>query len=512
MRKTTAVFILALVLSVLAVSCAQAARTYRTWEDVQVKLYSPREKDWTYVTQENYEENMELILAHGFDEADARKRFEAGETVFEAYHVSALKDGCLRLQVIETDYTRAIWDHTALESDERSEFLEDLKNDRTDLPFDFRAPKFATWNGGGKNNYIASGFVSMPPYTYESGRLNMQIRNGKAYVLSYVAKHPQSRWDVIRDKEEAAVVERLKDMNLMMERLPDIVELSLDFPMACMHAVDNLSFSGESEKGAVVRVDCEGAYVDCVTEENGDFHAKIVFEVTGEHEVVVTAMKEERTDTVKRFTVNVSDDQLLVLEKAPLERMQAGKQTFSGLTKPGMEVSIIVGGQLHAAEVDEEGRFTVEIDMDRHGAQSVLIEAADSGVVSANIEYETFVMADQEERIRQARARCGNVSVKRFVQQADELVGEWVSYEARVDEIVHVPGGLNLRVSTRDADGDRQRYMLQTKDYMGDQIYEEMRLTFYGEIQGVKKMTKGNGDTVELPCVLVDCAKWVVLD
>lgn len=76
---------------------AQAARTYRTWADDTIKLYSPREQDWTYVTPENYEENMELITSHGFDEEDARKRYESGEIIFEAYHAKALKDGCLRL-------------------------------------------------------------------------------------------------------------------------------------------------------------------------------------------------------------------------------------------------------------------------------------------------------------------------------------------------------------------------------------------------------------------------------
>ena len=49
------------------------------------------------MTPENYEENMELITIHGFDEEDARKRYESGEIIFEAYHAKALKDGCLRL-------------------------------------------------------------------------------------------------------------------------------------------------------------------------------------------------------------------------------------------------------------------------------------------------------------------------------------------------------------------------------------------------------------------------------
>ena len=99
--------------------CAQAARTYRTWADDAIKLYSPREQDWTYVTPENYEENMDLITSHGFDEEDARKRYESGEIIFEAYHAKALEDGCLRLQVIETPYTREIWDHTSLSSEGR---------------------------------------------------------------------------------------------------------------------------------------------------------------------------------------------------------------------------------------------------------------------------------------------------------------------------------------------------------------------------------------------------------
>lgn len=127
MRRVVITFILLLMLA----PCAQAARTYRTWADDTIKLYSPREQDWTYVTPENYEENMELITSHGFDEKDARKRYESGEIIFEAYHTKALEDGCLRLQVIETPYTREIWDHTSLAAkDDRSYWMIWLRTGR----------------------------------------------------------------------------------------------------------------------------------------------------------------------------------------------------------------------------------------------------------------------------------------------------------------------------------------------------------------------------------------------
>ena len=277
--------------------CAQAARTYRTWADDTIKLYSPREQDWTYVTPENYEENMELITSHGFDEEDARKRYESGEIIFEAYHAKALKDGCLRLQVIETPYTREIWDHTSLSSEGRQELQDDLASDKTDLPFDFRAPRYWTWNGGGKNNYVDSGFTSMPPYTYESGRLNMQIRNGKAYVLSYVAHHPSIRWDRIKDAEENAVRERLKDMNLLMDRLPRGVELTLEGPDTLQVAREGLTIIGKSDKGAEVTVFCEGAQANCSTESSGNFTADIAFDDVGEYDIVITASKKGATDT-----------------------------------------------------------------------------------------------------------------------------------------------------------------------------------------------------------------------
>jgi hypothetical protein len=150
--------------------------------------------------------------------------------------------------------------------------------------------------------------------------------------------------------------------------------------------------------------------------------------------------------------------------------------------------------------------------MRKHGDYPVAITASREGLADGKIEYTVSVWADQEEKIRQARERNTHLSVKRFAKYANDHIGETVSYEARIDEIVYADGGLNLRVSTQDEDGNRQRYMLKTVGYLEDQVYEEMRLTFWGEIQGVQSMTKNNGDTVELPCILVDCAQWVVLD
>ncbi|MBQ7886531.1 MAG: hypothetical protein IJ313_06510 [Clostridia bacterium] len=494
-------------------SDALAARTYRTWEEAGVKLYSPREQDWTYVTLENFEDSIDLIKSHGFDADEARSRYESGEIIFEAYHAKALKDGCLRLQIIETDYTRKIWNHTDLSSDERKQFLEDLKADRHDLPFDLRAPKYETWAGGGKKNYIAAGFVSTPPIGYESGRLNMQICNGKAYVLSYTAHHPQSRWDLVKDKEEGAVRERLKDMNLIMDKQPAPVKLTLSFPTVSMIAQNSMTIRGSSEEGAVVDVVCEGAQVYGQTEKNGEFSASLFFDEEGEYEVIITASHENKADTIRRFPLIVSDTVCpVMLESAPDTWMESGKALFSGVTLPHASVQITIGEQTHALETDAQGRFRLESDMKKHGDYPVSIAASREGLEDGGIDYTVTVWADQDEKIRQARARNSGLSLKRFINYADDHIGETVSYEARVDEIVYADGGLNLRVSTQDEDGKRQRYMLKTIGYMEDQIYEEMRLTFYGEIQGRKVMTKGNGDEVELPCILVDCAKWVVIE
>lgn len=505
--------LLTLSLCLFGTSDALAARTYRTWESVGVKLYAPREKDWTYVTLENFDENIGLITGHGFDAEEARSRYESGEIVFEAFHDSALRDGCLRLQIIETDFTRRIWNHTELSSDERRQFLEDLKEDRHDLPFDLRAPRYETWAGGGKKNYIASGYVSTPPVSYESGRLNLQICNGKAYVLSYVAHRPQSRWDLIKDKEEGAVRERLKDMNLIMDRQPAPVKLSLSFPVVPMIAQNYMTLRGSSEIGTRVDVVCEGAQVYAQTEDNGDFTASLFFDHEGEYEIVITASHAEKADATRHISLLVSDTVCpLMIESAPDTWMESAKAYFCGVTLPNAKARITVGEQSYSLDADAQGRFTLECDMKKHGDYPICIETMREGLENGKIDYTVTVWADQDEKIRQARERNSSLSLKRFIQYADDHIGKTVSYEARIDEIVYADGGLNLRVSTQDEDGKRQRYMLKTVGYMEDQIYEEMRLTFYGEIQGRKTMTKNNGDEVELPCILVDCAKWVVVE
>ncbi|MBQ4264008.1 MAG: hypothetical protein IJB85_00645 [Clostridia bacterium] len=505
-------FAIILFLMLMLAPGAQAARTYRTWAEDTIKLYSPREQDWTYVTPENYEENMELITSHGFDGEDARARYESGEIIFEAYHVKALKDGCLRLQVIETPYTRKIWDHTSLSSEERQELLDDLASDKTDLPFDFRAPRYWTWNGGGKNNYVDSGFVSMPPYTYESGRLNMQIRNGKAYVLSYVAHHPSTRWDRIHDAEEKAVRERLGDMNLLMDRLPRGVELPLEGPDTLQVAREGLVINGKSDKGAQVSVFCEGALATCSTESGGSFTAEIAFDAEGEYDVVITASKKGTTDTTVTLPVLVTRDMCtLLINQAPHPIEELGEKTISGQTLPGAEVHIDTGRQKLEIYADDEGKFSEKLDMNRYGVYPIGVKAFYEGLETAEIAFISSAVTDAKTMIKQAKERLTGLKLKSFISDPEDHVGEMISCEARIDEITYVRGGLKIRASTKDSNGKRQTYMLKTHGYVEDQIYEDMRLTFYGEVCGYDEMTTGEGETQTLPCVQVDCAQWLII-
>ena len=504
--------IITLFLLLALAPCAQAARTYRTWADDTIKLYSPREQDWTYVTPENYEEHMELITSHGFDEEDARTRYESGEIIFEAYHAKALKDGCLRLQVIETPYTRKIWDHTSLSSEGRKELLEDLAEDKADLPFDFRAPRYWTWNGGGKNNYIDSGFTSMPPYTYESGRLNMQIRNGKAYILSYVAHHPSTRWDRIKDTDEKAVRERLGDMNLLMDRLPRGVEVTLDGPDTLQLAREGLTITGKVDKGADVTVSCEGATAVCSTQSSGSFTADVAFDAEGEYTVVLTASKKGATDTTVSLPVRVSKDTCsLLISEAPKPMEELGEKTISGQTLPSAQVRIDTGRQTLEITADEEGKFTAALDMTRYGVYAIDISSAYEGLETAQVSFDSSAVTDAKTMIKQAKERMTGLKVKRFVEEPEAHIGEMVSYEARIDEITYVRSGMKIRASTKDANGKRQTYMLRTHGYAEDQIYEDMRLTFYGEVSGYDEMTTAEGEKLTLPCVQVDCAQWLII-
>ena len=113
--------------------------------------------------------------------------------------------------------------------------------------------------------------------------------------------------------------------------------------------------------------------------------------------------------------------------------------------------------------------------------------------------------------IKQAKERMTGLMVKRFVEEPEAHIGEMVSYEARIDEITYVRSGMKIRASTKDANGKRQTYMLRTHGYAEDQIYEDMRLTFYGEVSGYDEMTTAEGEKLTLPCVQVDCAQWLII-
>ncbi len=492
---------------------ALAVRTYVDWLDGDVRLYAPREQDWTYVTQENFEAQMELVISHGFDAEDARRRFASGETVFEAYHKSALKDGCLRLQVFETPFTRKVWDHTSMSGEERQALLDDLEADKSDLPFDFRNPKYKTWNGGGKNNYIDSGYVSLPPRGYESGRMNLQFRNGKAYVLSYVMHHRVSTWDWVKDAEEKAVRDRLNDMNLKMERLSEGVEMTLDGADLLRVTREGLAISGKAEEGAEISVACEGAWTNCSMQEDGRFIAEAVFEHDGEYRMEIKASRDGKGDTTIPVRVLATRNMCpLQMEQAPAAREEAGEKTIRGRTLPGAEVYIRVEQEAYTLYADDDGAFEQTIDMSQYGVYAIEISAFYEGLETAKLSYDTQVIGDVQKMIKQVRSRVTSVPLSKLIKNPDNHIGKMVSFEARVDEITYVPGGMHIRVATKDENGDRQRYMLSTTGYAEDQIYKEMRLTFYGEVTGMGEFVKEDGETLTLPCIHIDCVpQWLVI-
>lgn len=53
--------------------------------------------------------------------------------------------------------------------------------------------------------------------------------------------------------------------------------------------------------------------------------------------------------------------------------------------------------------------------------------------------------------------------------------------------------------------------MLNTYGYAEDQIYEGMRLTFYGEVLGYDERTTKDGELLTFPCDHVDCAQWLII-
>jgi len=510
-RMRMTLFALALVLLLAAAPGAWAARTYRMWED-EVNLYSPREKDWTYVTADTFEEHVELITSHGFDEEEARTRFESGETIFEAYHVSALKDGCLRLQVFENDYTRRIWNHTELSGEERRDLLEDVDMGRTGLPFEFRNPKYYTWAGGGKKNCIIAGFVSSEDYSYESGRLNLQICNGKAYVLSYAAHHPQVRWDMIKNTDEGAVRERLQDMNMPKKKLPEPVALEMDAEILRI-APGKTTIRGKAEPGADVTAQCEGGEVDVHVEEDGSFTVDVAFPQDGEYEVELLAFKEDASDEAATLPVrSVSGACPLVIESAPQNLEDVGEKTISGRTYPGAEVFISTGEDEYEVYADDEGKFEQTLDMSGYGDYTISVTAVYDGCEDAALEFDVELLADTQKMIAQIRKKMSGLSLRSFARAADEHIGEMVSYEARVDQIAYVQGGMNIRVSAEDSTGERQRYIIETEGYMKDYIYEGMQLTVYGEVTGYANMKSEQGKTLMLPSLRAECITFVIIE
>lgn len=131
----------------------------------ELTAYFQEAEDWIFVTPENLDEHLDMVLARGGTEEEIRQRYAWESFVFEAY--SPLLDAreCVRLERFENDMTRDIWHCRHMTLEQQEQFFEELEMGFIMPWYDTYSPlkRVNTQIGG----YVTASFTSIPPTSLE---------------------------------------------------------------------------------------------------------------------------------------------------------------------------------------------------------------------------------------------------------------------------------------------------------------------------------------------------------
>lgn len=462
-------------------------------------------QNWTIVTADNMEEHMQLLLQRGESEEAVRSRFARPTLLFEAYSSDLPADACFRAEMIENELTREVWHLRHLNSTELKELHDTIESG---LLLPDRDVYSLSNKGGGEAACITGYFTNYPPERHESGRVMFRFRNGRMYVFSYCVSGRQagsSRWyskaeDAQVDLTPLALSGNSAFKNKMLPRMPDF---TLDQPVPAQAGLTDLVVTGTIEKGSKLQAAHNGRELEAAVDKNGRFSVTVPLRYEGDHQLTFTVTNKKYTDRVETRVINASDDRTpLTILTQPEARAIMGKQTVSGVTSPGTQVTFQLDVQDNITlTADENGAFTHTFTVNDNAMHMLRLAAAEEGkapMVAQIVFYTTYKSV--EEGLRDYSGEVVSVGLDKLVRDPGAYQGSRVKASVIVKDVAFTENGLSvvcIKTKSRYSDEKDVYVHLSVSGWAQCKIYEGKMITVYGVVNGETTLPsrEGEGET-----------------
>ena len=441
--------------------------------------------EWTFVTPENMEEHMELLMSLGETETEIRARFSDGTILFEAYHPK-LKNGRYRVQVFEDAFTHSVWHLDDLTKKQYIAVGDELKEYYFQGYLDLIRVEFRSSDT--KNRYFHGAYNAYPPYSYESGYYHLRFYNGKAYFCTYSQKTQASQEKHIKaDGTYDRVGDLLPGMTsiayLKGEKLTAVTDLLPDSRLILNAHSGDFTFTGYSEKNAAVILKIGDQHWDARVDAEGKYTANIQLQ-PGNNEVIAIANKEGLTENRMSFNLRAADHlAALELHEYPYGEMLRDELMVSGKVSVGAQVTVKIDeNEPITITVDETGAFSRKIEAEDWMEHTIEITASEAGKEDCTAIFTfTAVYEDAAKGIAAYRKTLTEgLSAKKISQEPGAHVGGRIKMEVYIKEVERTDGRLILKGSINQKND--MPVILICDSYLADEILDKMIITVYGEV------------------------------
>ncbi|MBE5786193.1 MAG: hypothetical protein E7324_01485 [Clostridiales bacterium] len=490
MRKMN--FLLMLILCFVMVFPARAeltegsrsSRVLSVEEGVEFTISKPGE--WTFVTLENMEEHMALLMSLGETEAEIRARFSDGTILFEAYHPK-LKNGRYRVQVFEDAFTHNVWHLDDLTKKQYIALGDELEEHYFQGYLDLIRVEFESSRA--RDRYFEGAYNAYPPYSYESGYYNLTFYNGKAYFCSYSQKTQASQKKHIKaDGTYDRVGDLLPGMAgrgyLKGQRLSPVADLMPDDSRMILNVPSgSFTFTGVSEKKADVFVKIGDRQWVAEVDSEGRYTADIQLQ-PGKNEIIAVANKADLSENTLSHFISADDGMAtLILTQYPYGDVIRDKIMVSGQTSPGAKVTIKIDENApEELTVKEDGTFSQKIQAEDWIEHTIEITASENGKEDCTARF-SFIPSyeDASKGISAYRKTLTEgLTAKKISAKPADHVGGRIKLEVYTKEVERTDGRLILKGNINK--NKDQPIILVCEGYLQDEILDKMILTVYGEV------------------------------
>ncbi|MBE5786194.1 MAG: hypothetical protein E7324_01490 [Clostridiales bacterium] len=399
MKKTILLLLVLLMMPCLALA-SSASSSWFAVEEEGISVRLPNREKYTIVTPENYEEYMDLCVAHGNTENNVRRRFESGHVIMELYREGM--EGWMRLEVYEDEWTRYAWDSVSMMDGPFKRLPQELEST---LWLSDHGYKLYGLDDVISNRYINGRLISYPPYDYESGMVNIHFYHGKAYLLIYAdtkpATHTKHWADGVYDIVNKAFLRsdsfRRENKEWAQETHPTDLILGSDSLALNLHPGE-YTVMGITESGAKISLQAGDKTYQATVKER-EFSCKVPLEA-GENVIRVTASKAKRLDETAQLTITTDPETAeLVLMECPYGSVSEKGMKVKGKTSPQGSVQIRLDDQeAVAVPVNEKGVFEYSFEASFFDDHKIEIIASQEGLEDCGAIFDFLPMPESAQK------------------------------------------------------------------------------------------------------------------